>query len=260
MKSKSFLSLIIFALLLAACASQPTAELTPRLQAIKDSGKLVVGTAITAPFEYRDESGALVGMDVEIAKIVAAKIGVPIEWKEMAFGDLLPTLQEGKVDMVIAGMYITDARKEIVDMTDGYADTGLALVTLVSETGITTPDDLTDKIACVKTGSTGAKFIQSLNDGGAKIKVQEYADTISSLEDLLNGYCDTALNDKINSLQYIKTHPELKVASEVLQPAQVGMSVKKGDAELLALLNETIQSMKADGELAKLYNVWVLGQ
>ncbi|GAB4538536.1 MAG: glutamine ABC transporter substrate-binding protein GlnH [Anaerolineales bacterium] len=263
MKTKSFLFSVIFMLIvsmLAGCASQPTVALTPRLQQIKDSGKLVVGTAITAPFEYRDSNGELVGMDVEIAKVIAAKIGVPVEWKEMAFGDLLPTLQDGKVDMVIAGMYITDARKEVVDMTAGYADTGLALVTLASDATITKPDDLTGKIACVKTGSTGAKYIQALNDSGAQIKVQEYADTISSLEDLSKGYCDTAMNDKINSLQYIKTHPDLKVASEVLQPAQVGMSVKKGDAELLALLNDSIQEMKANGELAKLYNVWVLGQ
>lgn len=255
--------LVITAFVLSGCGSAATStvELTPRLQQIKDSGQLVVGTALTAPFEYRDpQSGELVGMDVEIAKIIAGKIGVPIVWKEMAFADLVPTLQEGNVDMIIAGMYITDARKELVDMSEGYADTGLVIVTRADDTSISKAEDMTGKIACVKTGSTGAKFIQTLNDGGAQIKVQEYADTVSSLEDLSSGYCDTVMNDKINSLEYIKTHPDLKVASDALQPAQVGISVKKGDAELLSLINSTVASMKADGKLEQLYNTWVLGK
>jgi len=265
---KVFRSIFIFSvflsLVLSSCSpngQQSTVELTPRLQQIKDNGQLVVGTALTAPFEFRDaQSGELMGMDVELANAIASQIGVPIVWKEMAFGDLIPTLQEGNVDMVIAGMYITDARKELVDMSEGYADTGLVIVTQASDNSITTTDDLSGKIACVKTGSTGAKLVQTLNDGGADITVHEYADTVTSLEDLSSGLCDAIFNDKINSLEYIKKHPELKVASEVLQPAQVGMSVKKGDTELLALINSTVNTMKANGELDALYNTWVLGK
>jgi len=258
-----FVIWVLLAILISSCgtATQSTVELTPRLQQIKDSGQLVVGTALTAPFEFRDaQSGELAGMDVEIANVIAKQIGVPIVWKEMAFGDLVPTLQEGNVDMIIAGMYITDARKELVDMSEGYADTGLVIVTLASENSIKKTEDLSGKIACVKTGSTGAKLIQSLNEGGAQIKAQEYADTISSLEDLSKGFCDAVMNDKINSLEYIKKHPDLKVASDVLQPAQVGISVKKGDTELMALINATVKNMKSNGELDALYNTWVLGK
>jgi ABC-type amino acid transport substrate-binding protein len=268
MKTKNFnrsvfIISIVLVLILVGCSSggQYTMELTPRLQQIKDSGQLVVGTALTAPFEYRDpQSGELMGMDVEIVKAIAKQIGVPVVWKEMAFGDLIPTLEEGKLDMVIAGMYITDARKELVDMSVGYADTGLVIVTQAANNSITTTDDLSGKIVCVKTGSTGAKLVQNLSDGGAQIKVQEYADTVVSLEDLSNGFCDAVFNDKINSLEYIKTHPDLKVASEVLAPAQVGISTKKGDAELMTLINNTLATMQTNGELDALYNTWVLGK
>lgn len=253
--------LILIAAFISGCGSKPTIEMTPRLQQIKDNGQLVVGTALTAPFEYRDtQSGELVGMDIEIANAIAEQLGVTITWKEMAFGDLIPTLQEGKVDMVIAGMYITDARKELVDMSEGYVDTGLVIVASADDNTIGKADDMAGKIACVKTGSTGAKFVQSLIDGGTQITVQEYADTVSSLEDLSKGFCDAVMNDKINSLEYIKTHPELKVASDVLQPAQLGISVQKGDTELMVLINSTVQSMKANGELDALYNTWVLGK
>jgi polar amino acid transport system substrate-binding protein len=264
-KFSHFVFAIMFALslTLAACSSggQSSVELTPRLKKIKDSGQLVIGTAITAPFEFHDPtSGEFKGLDVELAKSIAAQIGVPIVWKEMAFGDLIPALQDGKVDMVIAGMYITDARKELVDMSEGYLDTGLVIVTRADDNSISSAEGLSGKTACVKTGSTGAKLVEKLNGEGASITTHEYADTASSLEDLSKGFCDAVLNDKINSIEYIKTHADLKVASDVLQPAQIGASVQKGDTELLALINKTIQDKKTNGDLDKLYKTWVLGQ
>lgn len=267
MKTKAFIFKMLFVLMLAfvlsACgaSSTPAETLSPRLQEIKANGQLVVGTAMTAPFEYHDpQTGELVGLDVEIAKTLAAKIGVPIVWKEMAFADLIPTLEQGKVDLVIAGMYITDARKEIVDMTNGYVDTGLVAVGAVAGPNYATPQELAGKIVCVKTGSTGAKYAQKLLDEGVTLEMREYADTVSSLEDISAGFCDVAFNDKTNSLEYIKTHPDLKVASEVFQPAQIGAAVRKGDAELLAFINAEIEAMQTDGRLDTLYNKWVLGK
>lgn len=258
-----FVVLAILALLISSCgsAAQPTAQLSPRLQKIKDSGQLVIGTALTAPFEFRDaQSGKLQGLDIDLAQKIADKIGVPIVWKEMAFADLIPTLQDGKVDMVIAGMYITEKRKQSVDMTNGYLDTGLVAVTQSKTAPFASAKDMAGKIVCVKKGSTGAAFAQSLIDEGTTITIQEYADTPSSLVDLSKGLCDAALNDKINSLEYIKTHPDLKVGSDVFQPAQFGMAVKKGDADLLAFLNDNLKTLQGDGTLEKLYTTWVLGK
>lgn len=262
-KAPRFLFVVLFAsLLISSCGvKQPGEKLSPRLQQIKDSGRFVVGTAVTAPFEFHDpQTGELKGLDVELAQVIADRIGVPIVWKEMAFADLIPALQEGKMDLVIAGMYITEKRKTLVDMSDGYVDTGLVVVAQVKSPDVTDPKQLADKIVCVKTGATGALFAQKLLDGRIPLKIQEYADTVSSLEDLSNGFCDVALNDKINSIEYIKTHADLKVASDVLESAQFGIAVKKGDAELLAFVNSTIAEMKADGGLGKLYDTWILGK
>jgi ABC-type amino acid transport substrate-binding protein len=202
----------------------------------------------------------LKGLDVELAQVIADRIGVPIVWKEMAFADLIPALQEGKMDLAIAGMYITAKRKALVAMSDGYVDTGLVVVARMESPAIADSQQLADKIVCVKSGSTGALFAQKLLDGGIALRIQEYADTVSSLEDLSNGFCDAALNDKINSIEYIKTHADLKVASDVLEAAQFGIAVKKDDAELLAFVNSIIAEMKADGSLDRLYDTWVLGK
>ncbi len=254
-----FVTLVSFTL--SACGASTQQPLSPRLQEIRERGELVVGTALTAPFEFHDpQTGELIGLDVELAKTIAARIGVPIVWKEMAFADLIPALQAGKMDLAIAGMYITEKRKELVDMSDGYVDTGLVVVARADSPDVADFKALTGKIVCVKTGATGAIFAQKALEDGVAVVIHEYSDTVSSLEDLSAGYCDAALNDKINSIEYIKTHPDLKVASEILQPAQFGIAVQKGDAELLAFVNETIAAMKADGRLAKLYDTWALGK
>lgn len=248
--------------MLSGCtsSSKPTQAASERLRGIQNAGKLVIGTALTAPFEFRDAQGKLQGLDVELAEAIAKKLGVTIEWKESAFADVIPAVMEGKVDMAIAGMYITPKRLESVDMSVGYVDTGLVIVTKADNTSIKVAEDLAGKTLCVKTGATGAVYAQGLVDKGIAVVIQEYADTVVSLEELSSGVCDAVMNDKVNSLQYIKTHADLKVASEVLQPAQLGIAVKKGDADMLALINQVIEEMKANKSLEKLYDKWVLGK
>lgn len=255
-----FAFVVIVSFALSGCQGQPTKELPLRLREIKDRGKLIVGTALTPPFEYLDTvTGELKGLDVDLANAIAVKLGASIIWREMAFADLIPALQNGDVDMVIAGMYITDARKELVDMSNGYVDTGLSFVTRAIDS-ISTTQDLDGKTVCVKAGSTGATYAQKLSEEGIGLTIKEYTDTPTSLADLPTGICNAVFNDNINSIEYIKTHPDLKVASEILQPAQLGIAVQKGDAELLRLIDSTIQEMKSNGGLDKLYNLWVLSK
>lgn len=254
--------LIVLSVLLGACSSGggSTVPETPRIRQIKQQGKLIVGTALTPPFESRNEKGELVGYDVEIAKAIAAKIGVPIEWKEFAFSDLVPAQQAGNVDMVIAAMYITPARQEQVDMSEGYADTGLVIVTRADNAAITKAEDLAGKTVGVKQGATGAKYAAELKNKGINLAIQEYTETRDSLEDLSTKQVDAVLNDKINSIQYIKTHPELKIASDVLSPAQLGLAVKKGDADLLNVVNTSLKEFRTNGMLDKLYQQWIIGK
>lgn len=252
---------LVLLLTIVGCGTPEAAPLSPRLQAIKDANKLVIGTALTKPFEYHDPgSGQLVGMDVEIAKAIATKLGVPIEWREMAFTELIPTLQEGRVDMVIAAMYITPAREELVDLSQGYVDTGLIVVGRSDTAPVMTPEDLAGRSVGVKKGATGATYAQQLKDQGVDLTIQEYAETVDSLVDLEAGHVDVVLNDKLNSIEYLKTHPTLALTSDVLQPAQFGIAVKSGDSELLGLINGTLQELRAQGTLDKLYQDWVIGK
>lgn len=252
-------------MVLATCGrapqpATPDAALAPRLQELQQQGRLTVGTALTAPFEFHDpETGALVGFDVEIAKAIAARLGVPIEWKEMAFADLLPTLEKGEVDLVIAAMYITPERQQRVAMSDSYLATGLVMVVRATETRLNRADDLAGRVVGVKEGATGARFARRLQDQGMAFTIQEYADTRDSLEDLSRGFADVVLNDKINSMEYIKTHHDLKIVGDILEPASLGMAVRQGDTELLALVNDVLQSLRDTGKLEDFYAHWIAG-
>jgi ABC-type amino acid transport substrate-binding protein len=259
-------------LVLAACSGAKPAEpvkpaepakpaapqLPARIEAIKKSGKLTVGTANTRPFEYHDEkSNKLVGFDVDVAEKIAAAMGVTIDWKEMQFAGLVPALQAGQVDMVIAAMYITDARKEVVDFAEPYVATGLVMVTRKDDDSVKTLKDLAKKTVGVKLGSTGAKAAEKLKAEGTDLTVKTYNETLDSLQDLIYKRADVVFNDKMNTLEFIKTHPEVKIVGDPFDPASLGIAVKKGDADLLAQINTVVKDMKAKGEFDKLMEKWL---
>ena len=122
---KKYLALLlaaIMALSLAACASTAKTE-----DAASTSGKLTMATEATfQPYEYYD-GDAIVGIDVEVAQAIADKLGMELEVTDIAFDSIIPGVQTGKYDMGMAGMTVTDERKEQVNFSDSYA-TGVQVV------------------------------------------------------------------------------------------------------------------------------------
>ena len=127
------------------------------IAAIKKNGKLVVGTASGYyPFEMVDKKNELVGFDVDIAKAIAKEMGVQVEFQNYAFSGLIPALQSSKIDLVIAGMTVTDKRKEVVDFSDTYFVSGQALLVNKSVPNVKKPEDLDKKgfVIAVSMGTT----------------------------------------------------------------------------------------------------------
>lgn len=259
-----FSLMLVLALLLSACQpknddkSTVNSSLAPRLQDIQKAGKLVVGTAITRPFEYYDDNGELVGFDVDLMTLLANRLNVTIEWREMAFADLLIELDAGHVDMVIAAMYIRPDREELVDMSQPYLATGLSMAVHTDTTAINSFEDLGGRTLGVKEGSTGAAYAQSLIDEqGIAIDLRIYTDTLDSLDDLANGHIDAVFNDRLNTLIYIQDHPTVRLQGDVFDPAGLGISVKSGDHDLLAFVNSSLDALQASGDIDRLFNRWI---
>lgn len=260
-----FVAMLLAAmLLLTACGqaapstSSSSSSSNTRIDQIKKNGKLVLATGDYRPFEYHDEkTNEMVGYDIDLANIIAKKIGVPLEVKEMQFTSLIPTLQNGQADLVIAAMYITDQRKEVVDFADPYMDTGMVLVTRANDTAIKSTNDLNGKVVGVKTGATSEKVAQDLKDKGQNITIKSYKETVDYLMDLETGRIDVAINDLLNQLEYNKTHPNVKVVGDPFTKSSLGIAVKQGDKELVDLINSVLKEMKQNGQSDELYKKWL---
>ena len=265
-KSLGLVSMLLATmLLLTACgksATPPTAPgtaTTTRIDQIKKNGKLVLATGDYRPFEYHDEkTNQMVGYDIDVATAIAKKIGVPLEVKDMQFTSLIPTLQIGQADLIIAAMYITDERKAVVDFADSYMDTGMVLVTRANDTAIKSTKDLDGKVVGVKAGATSEKVAQDLKDKGqATITIKSYKETVDYLMDLEAGRTDASINDLLNQLEYNKTHPNVKIVGEPFTKSSLGIAVKKGDKELVDLINSVLKDMTQNGEKDNLYKKWL---
>jgi ABC-type amino acid transport substrate-binding protein len=233
---------------------------------IKERGVLRVGTAITDPFEYYDpKSGELIGFDVDLMKRIAEDLNVKIEWTEMSFAGLLPSIQDRNVDAAIAAIYIKKEREEVVDFSEPYIQTGLVMAVrpeLVSS--VKSIDDLSGLKVGVKIGATGAELAQDLVVRGIDIEIVEYKDTLSSLLDLEVGRLEVVFNDYLNTKKYISdANSDLQIVLDenneinFLSNVGLGIAVHKGEYELLSIINRTLDCMRQNGELKYLEEKWI---
>ena len=226
----------------------------------------MVGTAITEPFEYHDpDTGELIGFDIDTAEYIAYNLGVELEWVEMPFANLIPSLQDRKVDMIIAAMYIKPEREELVDFSEPYINTGLVMVTHPGlQTQVKTIQDLAGLKVGVKIGATGAELAQDIIATGIALESVEYKATFDSFLDLEVGRVDVVFNDYLNTLVYIKdSQSDLDIvtneAGEVnfLSQASLGIAVHQGDRELLEAINSALVEMRQGGIFDRLYGNWL---
>lgn len=229
-----------------------------RLDKIKKSGKLVLATGNYRPFEYRDEkTNEMVGYDVDLARMFAEDLGVELVVNDMTFTSLIPTLQNGNADLIIAAMYIKPEREEVVDFANPYMDTGIVLVIKEGTQGIEVAEDLEDKVVGVKLGGSSEVAGQELLDKGMKFKMNTYKENTDMLLDLESGRIDVAFNDYLYQLEYNKTHPDMKIVGDVFNKAELGIAVKQGDQELLDFINEKLAEYEAAGKTEELFKKWI---
>ncbi len=262
-----FLLAIIVTFLSTSCSLfNPRRDSPLTVEQLKEKGTLVVGTAITNPFEFYDPvTGQLVGFDIDVANYLASKLEVSAEFVEMPFASLLPALQTRQVDMTIAAMYIKPEREEVVDFATPYATSGLVMVALPNVAGkINSAEDLSGLRVGVKLGATGDTLAGTLIDQGINLKRIPYTNTADSLTAMENGHVDVVLNDFINTLAYLQdTDSNAQIIRDsygdvaFLSSVGLGIAVHTGDAELLAKINQILEEMQTNGELDSLRKKWL---
>ncbi len=239
MKQKSlvlFSVILILAMALSACAKQ--------------TGTVVVATDATFnPFEYTDESGNLIGFDIDLMNEIAKKAGITIEWANVPFDSVTAGLAECQYDAGIAAISITDERKKDMLFTAPYLDAGLIVVVNKETTDITGLADLKGKAVAAQLGTTGeieAKKIEGVN-------YKPYDSYELAFLELANKGVDAVIADNPVAMGYIASNPEkLMAVGEVFNNDQYGIAVCKKNADLLAKLDKALKELQDSGYVAQL--------
>ncbi|MBQ5777568.1 MAG: basic amino acid ABC transporter substrate-binding protein [Oscillospiraceae bacterium] len=233
-------AVMVFAL--AACTA-PTDEAT-----------LTMGTnAAFPPYEFMDENNNVVGIDAEIAAAVAEKLGMKLEIKDMAFESLITAVSSGAVDIVLAGMTVTEERKESVNFTDSYA-TGVQVVIVTEDSAIATIDDLAGKKIGVQTGTTGD--IYCAGDYGEDA-VARYDNGALAVAALQNGQVDCVVIDNEPAKAFVEANEGLKLLDTEYITEDYAAAIAKDNTELLDKVNAALAELKADGTLDEIIGKYI---
>jgi amino acid ABC transporter substrate-binding protein len=210
-----------------------------------EGGVLVFGTnAEFPPFEYVGDDGEPDGFDVALIKAVGEKLGMEVQVENMEFDSLVSSIGN-RIDGAIAGMTVTDDRKEQVDFSDPYYE-AVQFVIVPADSDIATADDLKNKTIGSQLGTTGM-FLSEDIEG---VTAQTYNRAIDAVNDLVNGRVDAVIIDK-NPAEVFNTKFEGKV--KIIDGAEFGfeteeyaIALPKG-SELVDQINQALEDLKADG-------------
>ncbi len=213
-------------------------------EAKKDT--LVMGTnAAFPPYEFKDESGNVTGIDAEIAAAVAAELGMELEIKDMAFESLITAVSSGAVDIVLAGMTVTPEREESVNFTTSYA-TGVQVVIVPEDSAIATIDDLAGKKIGVQTGTTGD--IYCAGDYGEDA-VARYDNGALAIAALGNGQVDCVVIDNEPAKAFVEANDGLKILDTEYITENYAAAIAKDNTELLEKVNGALAVLAENGKL-----------
>lgn len=222
-----------------------------------NSNKLVMGTnAAFPPFEYTTSVGLVGefdGIDVAIANKIAESMDKELEVADMDFDGLIAAVSTGKVDIVAAGMTVTEERKKSVDFSDTYYVASQVMVVAPDNTDITKAEDLkNDKKVGVVLGYTGDGIVTE-DLAIAEDKITRANRGLDVVQNVKNGKLDAVVIDSATGKALAEKNG-LKVVedAEAFEAEEYAMAVKKGNTELLEKVNETLTQMKASGEIERI--------
>lgn len=212
----------------------------------KNDDKLVMVTeAGFAPYEYRDSNG-IVGVDVDIAREIAASMGKELEIKDVAFDSLINELNSGKADFAAAGMSISEERKKEVDFSIEYVSSKQVIVVRKDYNKIKSVNDLNGKTISVQLGSVADSYVSKNYKNSKIIRQKKF---LSAAEDVKAKKADCIVMDELPAKELVKNNSELTILSIELFTDKYAIAVKKGNTELLNKINEVLEKLIEEGKI-----------
>lgn len=197
------------------------------------------------PFEFINETtNEIVGIDIDLVKLVAQKIGYEVEIVPIDFDGLIPALQAGQIDIVASGMTITEDRSKVVDFSIPYWEANQAiLIVKGSQFKPRSLEDLNGKVVGVQTGTTAEELVTKyINETSANIQVKSYTSYILATQDLLNGRIDVVIVDEPVARALQRTY-NVETSATIETGERYGFAVRKGNTELLSAINKALSEI-----------------
>ena len=274
---KKLIALLLAAMMvlaLAACASNASTDTTAPADSAAEteapaeeaadstaaSGKLTMATEATfPPYEYYD-GDAIVGIDVEVAQAIAAKLGMELEVTDIAFDSIIPGIQTGKYDMGMAGMTVTDERKEQVNFSDSYA-TGVQVVIVKDDSAIASVDDLfadgANTVVGTQAGTTGFIYATSDIEDAGLGTVKSFGKTTDAVEALKNGQVDCVILDNEPAKALVAANEGLHILDTEYAVEDYAIAIAKENTDLLDKINTALAELKDDGTLQSIVDKYI---
>jgi polar amino acid transport system substrate-binding protein len=228
------------------------------LAEIKEKGTMVVGLDDSfPPMGFRDESGEIVGFDIDLAKEAAKRIGVDVEFKAVDWDGVILSLKNGMIDVIWNGLTITPEREESIDFSQPYLENSQSIV-VQADSEIETKADLAGKTIGIQLGSSAVSAVESEPEVMATFEeLRKFSNNTEALMDLQTGRIQAVVLDVIVGRYYMSQRPgQFKVLEDDFGGEQYGVGVRDGADSFREALNSALDEMIADGTAAEISEKW----
>ncbi len=238
----------------AATEAAASAETAGEFTVVED-GKLHMATnAAFPPYEMVADDGSFEGIDVEIAGKIAEKLGLELVVDDMDFGSIITSVQTGKSDIAMAGMTVTEERKQNIDFSDTYA-TGVQVVIVPEDSDIASPDDLQGKLIGCQESTTG--YIYCSDDYGEDM-VTAFPNGANAVQALLSGKVDAVVIDSQPAQEFVaQNEGKLKILSTEYVTEDYAIGVSKDNTALRDAVNTALKELIDDGTVQSILDKYI---
>lgn len=247
------LTLVLALSIFAGCGAKDSMTL--------EEGKLIMSTnAEFPPYESTDDAGNFIGIDIEIAQAIADKLGLELVIDNMEFTAALEAAQQGKADMVMAGVTVNEDRLAVMDFSNTYA-TGVQVV-IVKEGSDVTMDNLGEKMIGTQLGTTGYIFASDTpeNGGYGEEHVIGYDNGITAVQALMNGQIDAVIIDNAPAQAFVDANPGLTLLEGEWVVEDYAIGFAKGNTELQEAVNQALAELIADGTVQAIIDKYITAE
>lgn len=232
---------------------EPTGDTT--LTTVEE-GKLIMSTnAAFPPYEMTDDSGNVVGIDAEIAAAIAEKLGLELQIDDMDFDAAQLAVQNGKSDICMAGLSVTEDRLLVMDFSDSYA-TGVQVV-IVKEGSDVTLDNLGEQMIGTQRATTGNIYC---TDEFGEDHVVAYDDGIVAVQDLVNGKVDCVVIDQAPAQEFVAANPGLTILDTEYANEDYAIGMAKGNTALVEAVNGALNELISDGTVQSIIDSYITAE